>query len=165
MAWKKIITSGSNASLNQVTASFYTGDGSGLTGILTSSYAVTASYCREVKTFGLTIDGGGSVITTGVKGDVYIPFDCHIDSWYIVADQTGNIVIDVWKDVVANFPPTAADSIAGSEKPTLSSVNFNSDTNLTTFTTRKITAGDVIRFNVDSVATVTRVSLVFKAFI
>lgn len=130
-----------------------------------ASYAVTSSYYQESKTFGLTIDGGGSAITTGVKGDVTIPFDCYIDSWYITADQAGSIVIDVWKDVFANFPPTVADSIAGTEKPTLSSATFNSDTNLTTWTTRMVTSGDVIRFNVDSASTVTRVNLVFKAFV
>lgn len=129
-----------------------------------SSYALTSSYYPEIKTFGITIDGGGSVITTGVKGDITIPFACTIDSWYITADQAGSIVIDVWKDTLANFPPTVADSIAGTEKPTLSGVAFNSDTNLTTFT-RSLAANDVIRFNVDSVATVTRINLVFKAVV
>jgi hypothetical protein len=117
-----------------------------------------------VKTFGITIDGGGSVITTGVKGDITIPFSCSIDSWYLTADQAGSIVIDIWKDTLANFPPTVADTIAGTEKPTLSGVSFNSDVSLTTFT-RSLAPNDVIRFNVDSVATVTRANLVFKAFI
>lgn len=131
---------------------------------VSASYSETASYYREVKTFGITIDGGGSVITTGVKGDITIPFSCSIDSWYLTADQAGSIVIDIWKDTLANFPPTVADSIAGTEKPTLSGVAFNSDTSLTTFT-RSLAPNDVIRFNVDSVATLTRANLVFKAFI
>lgn len=135
------------------------------TSIVSASYAITSSYYQESKTFGLTIDGGGTAITTGVKGDITIPFDCYVDSWYITADQVGSIVIDVWKDIFANFPPTVADSIAGTEKPTLSASAFNSDTNLTTWTTRRITSGDVIRFNVDSASTVTRVNLVFRAFV
>lgn len=135
------------------------------TTIVSASYAITSSYYQESKTFGLTIDGGGTAITTGVKGDITIPFDCYVDSWYITADQVGSIVIDVWKDIFANFPPTVADSIAGTEKPTLSASAFNSDTNLTTWTTRRITSGDVIRFNVDSASTVTRVNLVFRAFV
>lgn len=131
---------------------------------VSASYAETASYYREVKTFGITIDGGGSAITTGVKGDITIPFSCTIDSWYITADQAGSIVIDVWKDTLANFPPTVADTIAGTEKPSLSGAAFNSDTNLTSFT-RSLAANDVIRFNVDSVATITRANLVFKAIL
>ena len=34
--WKKLITSGSNAVLNQVTASFFKGDGSGLSNVTTT---------------------------------------------------------------------------------------------------------------------------------
>jgi len=110
---------------------------------------------------GVTIDGGGSAITTGQKGYVSVPFDCTITGWTLVADQSGSIVIDVWKDTYANFPPTVADTIAGTEKPTLSSVQKNEDSNLTTWTTA-IAAGDVIGFNVDSASTVTRVTLTLK---
>ena len=54
--WQKLIRSGSNAELNQVTASFFKGDGSGLTGVISSSYALTASYA-------LNSDGGGPSIS------------------------------------------------------------------------------------------------------
>lgn len=106
----------------------------------------------------LTLDGGGSVITTGIKADVRVPYSGTITGWEIVANASGSIVIDVWKDTYANFPPTVADTIAGTEKPTLSSATKNQDTSLSTWTT-SVTAGDWIRFNVDSVSTVTRVHL------
>jgi len=105
-----------------------------------------------------TIDGGGSAITTGVKGYVRVPFNCVITGWDIVADQSGSIVVDVWKDTYANFPPTVADTIAGSEKPTLSSAQKNQDLSLSTWTTN-LTDGDYLGFNVDSVSTVTRVTV------
>jgi hypothetical protein len=105
-----------------------------------------------------TIDGGGSAITTGVKGYVRVPFNCVITGWDIVADQSGSIVVDVWKDTYANFPPTVADTIAGSEKPTLSSATKNQDLALSTWTTN-LTDGDYLGFNVDSVSTVTRVTV------
>ena len=70
-------------------------------------------------------------------------------------------MIDVWKDTYANFPPTVADTIAGSEKPTLSSAIKNEDLTLTTWTT-SVTTGDIIGFNVDSASTVTRVTLSIK---
>ena len=111
--------------------------------------------------FGITIDGAGSAITTGVKGFITIPFDCTITGWDIVADQSGSIVIDVWKDTYANFPPTVADTIAGTEKPTLSSAQKNQDTSLSSWTTT-VTAGDVIGFSVDSATTVTRVTLTVR---
>ncbi|HLF05237.1 MAG TPA: hypothetical protein VI855_08485, partial [Dehalococcoidia bacterium] len=81
------------------------------------------------------IDGGGSAITTGQKGHVEIPFPMTITGWTILADQSGSIVVDVWKDTYANFPPTVADTIAGTEKPTLASVQKNQDLALGTWTT------------------------------
>jgi hypothetical protein len=127
-------------------------------GVLTSTqYSNIAS-----KSFGIVIDGGGNPLTTGIVGDVVIPFNCTITSWTIIADQTGSIVIDVWKDTYANYPPTVADTIAGSEKPTLSSASKNQDLALTTWTTA-VTAGDIIRFNIDSASTVTRVTLSIQA--
>lgn len=109
-------------------------------------------------TIGITIDGAGSVITTGFKQYVVIPYNCVITDWYIIADVVGSIVIDVWKDTSI---PTVSNTIAGSEKPTLSSQQNNSDNLLTTWTTT-VTAGDIIGFNVDSVSTITKATLVIK---
>ena len=81
-----------------------------------------------------------------------------VTGWTITSDQTGSIVVDLWKDTYANFPPTVADTITGTEKPTLSSASKNQDNALTTWTTT-INNGDIIRFNVDSVSTVQRVHL------
>lgn len=109
---------------------------------------------------GLTyvIDGGGSTITTGFKGVLTVPFDMTITGWVLLADQSGSIVVDVWKDTYANYPPTGADSITGADKPTLSSVDKNRNLAVTLWTTA-VSANDVIAFNVDSVSTVQRVTL------
>ena len=104
------------------------------------------------------IDGGGSAITTGEKGHLEIPFAMTITGWTILADQSGSIVVDVWKDTYANFPPTVADTIAGTELPTLASVQKNQDLTLTTWTTA-VAAGDILAFNVDSITTVQRVTI------
>lgn len=104
------------------------------------------------------IDGGGSAITTGVKGFVEIPYALTITGWQVFADQVGSVVVDVWKDTYANFPPTVADTITGSEKPTLTSAQSNQDLNLSTWTT-SASIGDVLAFNVDSVSTITRLTV------
>lgn len=106
-----------------------------------------------------TIDGGGSPITTGLKGFIPVVYGGTITGWKIYADVSGSIVVDVWKDTYANFPPVVGDSIAGSEKPTLSSAVKNEDTTLSSWTPT-VAAGDVLAFNVDSAATVTRVVIV-----
>ena len=104
------------------------------------------------------IDGGGSVIETGVKTWVRVPFDCTITANELTADQSGSIVIDIWKDTYANYPPDDADSITASAPPTLSSAIKSQDSTLTGWTT-SISAGDYLYFNVDSVTTVEHVVL------
>lgn len=105
------------------------------------------------------IDGGGSAITTGVKGDVRLPFSGAIEAWTVLGDQSGSIVVDVWKDTYANFPPVVADTITAAAKPTLTAAAKAEDTTLTGWT-KAVAAGDVLRFNVDSASTVTRVTVV-----
>jgi hypothetical protein len=107
---------------------------------------------------GITIDGGGSAITTGVKGYSAIPVTGTIVRARMMADQSGSAVIDVWKDTFANYPPTNADSITAAAPPTLSAQDHSDDTTLTGWTTA-VTAGDVLGFNVDSAATITRLTL------
>ena len=111
---------------------------------------------------GITIDGGGSAITTGVKGYVECPFAGTIVSATIVADTAGAIVIDVWKDTFANFPPVDGDSITSATPPTITASNTNSqDTTLSSWIT-SVAAGDIFGFNVDSCTSITRATLTLK---
>ena len=110
---------------------------------------------------GITIDGGGSAITTGVKGYAYIPYSCTINSATILLDQSGSIVIDVWVDTYANYAPTDADSITASAPPTVTTAVKSQDSTLTGWTTT-VTAGDTIGFNVDSITTATTATLTLK---
>lgn len=107
------------------------------------------------------IDGGGSAITTGVKGFLEVPFACTIQRVTALADQSGSIVVDIWKDTYANYPPTDADSITASAPVTITTATKAQDATLTGWTT-SITAGDVLGFNVDSATTVTRVTIALK---
>lgn len=115
----------------------------------------------KIASVGVTIDGGGSAITTGVKGYIMVPYNCTINSVTMLADQSGSIVVDIWKDTYANFPPTVADTITASAKPTISAANKSQDATLTGWTTT-ITAGDILAFNVDSATTITRLNLILK---
>lgn len=111
---------------------------------------------------GILIDGGGAVITTGVKGFLEVPFACTITGVTLLSSDpavlAGSIVVDIWKDTYANYPPTVADTITASARPTLSSAVKSKDTTLTGWT-KAIAAGDVLGFNVVSVATLQRVML------
>ncbi len=112
----------------------------------------------SVVALNFVIDGGGSALTTGVKGFLEIPFAMTLTGVTVLADQTGSAVIDIWKDTYANYPPTVADSITASAKPTLSSAAKTKDTTLTGWTTT-VNAGDILAFHLDSVATVQRLTI------
>lgn len=105
---------------------------------------------------GITIDGGGSAITTGLKGYLYCPYACTITAGTVLADVSGSVVIEVWKDTYANYPPVIGDKISASAPLTLSSAIKSQDTTLTGWTL-SVAAGDVLAFNVNSATTVTRV--------
>lgn len=111
---------------------------------------------------GYMFDGGGVVLTTGVAGTgLRIPFNATINSVTLQANVSGSMVVDIWKDTYANYPPTVADSICGAAKPTLSAAIKSEDTTLTGWTTT-ITAGDILYFNVDSCSTITNATLTLR---
>lgn len=137
----------------------------GGTGSSTAAGAVTNLGLDNTKiaSVGIVIDGAGAAITTGIKGDIFVPYGATINSVTMLADQTGSIVVDIWKDTYANYPPTAGDSITAAAKPTITASNKSQDTTLTGWSTGvNIAAGDTLRFNVDSAATITRLTLVLK---
>ena len=103
-------------------------------------------------------DGAGASLHNGMQGDVSVPFASTITGWVLLADQAGSIVINIWKDVLASYPPTVADKITASAPPTLSSADHAEDSTLTGWTTA-VNAGDTLRFNIDSAATVQRATL------
>ncbi len=109
-------------------------------------------------TLNAIMDGGGSPISTGIKGDVGVHADYTIIGWKLLADVSGDVVVDIWRDSYANFPPDVSDSIVASSPPTLSSQQSASDTTLTGWDT-VVSDGDVFRFNVDSAATITKLTL------
>jgi hypothetical protein len=112
------------------------------------------------------IDGGGSVIQTGLHGGLYLTFPFLITE--IVMGSTdplttsGSIVVDLWVDSYANFPPTVADSITASAKPTISSATKSLQNTFSGWIT-SIPAGRWLYYNVDSVSSLKRVLINIKA--
>jgi hypothetical protein len=127
------------------------------------SSGTNPSWVTQYVSVGYVIDGGGLAITTGIKGDITIPFAGVIDQWTLLADASGSIVVDVWKDTYANYPPTVADSITASAKPTITSTTKGQSSTLTGWTTT-VAAGSTLRFNVDSCTNITRVTLSLRIY-
>lgn len=111
------------------------------------------------------IDGGGAVITTGMKGYLEVPFACQITAVTLLADISGSIVVDVFRSTYSAFdPPThpaSGDKLTASAPPTISSAKKSQDSTLTGWT-KTLAAGDVLGFNVNSVTSVTRVAVSLK---
>jgi hypothetical protein len=63
----------------------------------------------------------------------------------------GSCVIDIWRDELADFPPTVADSITAAAKPTISSDDTYEDSTLTGWDTAVI-AGNILAFHLESVS-------------
>jgi hypothetical protein len=105
------------------------------------------------------IDGGGSAITTGVKGCLEIPWAATISAALVTAPiESGSISVDVWVD--ANFPPTVADTIVASAPITMTTAQTGSSA-LTGWTVA-VTKGQWMCFNVSSVTSTTLATISLK---
>jgi len=108
----------------------------------------------------VVIGDGTNVITTGVKAYRQIPYDFTLTAVRLLASVSGNIVVDIWKDVYSAFPPTDADSITSATPPTIPATNQKAEDTTLSGWTKTITAGDILAFNVDSCATITQLTII-----
>lgn len=128
----------------------------GATGQVLGVTGGVESWVDQVTALTWTIDEG-AVPATGLKQWIVVPYAATIVGWYLLSDVSGSIVLDLWKDTYANYPPDVTDTITASAKPTLSSATHATDSTLTGWT-KNIAANDIIGVNVDSVSTVTKVT-------
>lgn len=104
------------------------------------------------------ISGGGSAITTGVKGYLYIPWALNIVAWRMIADQSGSIAVDILR---ANLAVPSASIVGGGTKPNLTSQQIAAS-NPSGWTATTFAASDFIGFNVTSATTVTQVTAILE---
>jgi hypothetical protein len=142
-----------------------TGPSGGPTGPTGSGGTTGPTGPGALSAFEFTIDGAGSAITTGIKGYLEIPFACTITANTLLADQTGSIVVDIYKCTYSAFDPTthpaSGDKITASAPPTISGAKKSQDTTLTGWS-KSLAAGDIIGFDVTIAATITLVTLSLK---
>ena len=113
-----------------------------------------------VATITFVIDGGGSVITTGTKGYIEVPFACTVSQWTLLADTSGSITVDIYNDAYANYG-TNTSMVGGGTKPTISA-STKGQSAPSSWTTTAIAAGNIIGFNVATISTCTRVTIALK---
>jgi len=124
------------------------------------------TYIGDSTMLNFVIDGGGSVIASGNAGFVEIPYNATPLSWDLFANVSGSLSVDVRRTTAyANWSGvagiTSADSIVGSEKPTITTAFKGQDTSITTWS--GISAGNILSFHVDATpSNITRATLSIK---
>lgn len=103
-------------------------------------------------------------LTAGIANLVFV--NCPVSGSImrvkvVTSGGPGSCVIDVWKAPFGSFPPTVANSITASAKPTISGGVTYSDETLAGWT-RRIEAGDVLAFKLESVVTFTQVQIILE---
>lgn len=107
----------------------------------------------------LVIDGGGAVPATGDKGFGLVLYDRVITGWTLLSDLVGDCQITVNAGAYASYPTVS--SIVAAAPPKLVGAQSAQSTAVGTWTTL-LPANTVIQFNLDSVATCTRIVLVLE---
>jgi hypothetical protein len=116
-------------------------------GGLTFVRGISAIPADQAITF--TCNGNGNPVTTGQKGFITVPYTGAIQELIIFGNVSGSIVVDIWRTHQPTFP-TAANTICGGNKPTLSGQQIVLDETLTSWN-RTIEKDDILGFNIDSV--------------
>lgn len=127
---------------------------------------ITRSFPSSKVIAGFSITNGNTAIDATVTDPVAcqrINNNSTITGWYIDCDASGSIVLDVWKNTWDDTPEVNGDSIAGTEKPTLSTDVSASDTALGSMTT-DWNAGQNVCIEIESAATVTKCSVTFAGY-
>lgn len=133
---------------------------------LANTGVMTLNSNQKIVDLTFVINGAGAAITTGIKGYIFIDFNCTINQATLLADRTGSIVVDIWECSYAQFDagathPVAGDKITGSTPPTITTATKAQDSTLSGWTT-VISAGSVLGFNVNSASTIQQVTLALK---
>ena len=111
------------------------------------------------RTVNYVIDSGSLPMQTGDKGKLTIDVTGVIENIRVLADQTGDIVLDIGKASFADYPNF--NSITAGQRVQLTNTNKYFDDVLNNWTTT-ITAGDILRFDVISVNNIRRILISLK---
>lgn len=105
---------------------------------------------------------GGAALVANQQGDMEVQSDCTITGAAMFADQVGSAIVNIWRCTFNQFDdsthPTSTDKITGSTPPTISGSIKSKDVALVGWSVQ-LKKGDVLRFNIDSVLSITRLTV------
>lgn len=132
-------------------------DAGGLVGTLPAGMA--AAPLSIVFQFG---DGQNPIVAASEREQwLECNFSGTITGYSLTSDVSGAIVIDIWKDTYAAYPPVVGDSIVAAAKPTLSGA-VKAEDNVLTGWDVDIVAGDTLKVHVDSASTLAAATLTLR---
>lgn len=130
--------------------------GSGLS-FVTGTLSATAQAQSHSITF--VVDGSGSVVSSGTKNPVKIPFGGTLTGWLLIGSPSGSVTVDILRAADgAGLPVTSIIGGSGT-KPALSSAVENSSTSFTNWTSTTLTAKDNLAISLSGVSTSTYCAL------
>jgi hypothetical protein len=103
--------------------------------------------------FNVVLDGYGSALSTGHTVDLVLPSQFVLQQVVLLADQTGDIEVDILQANYGGFP--SGSSICGGSPPAISSGDKFGDNVLSGWTVN-FSQYDILRFHVDSCTSITR---------
>jgi hypothetical protein len=106
----------------------------------------------------LVVDGSGSVMSSGTKNPIKIPYGGTLTGWLLIGSPSGSVTVDIFR--AANGAGLPVTSIVGAgTKPSLSSAVENSSTNFTSWTSTTLTAKDNLAISLSGITTSTYCAL------
>jgi len=132
-------------------------------------YGMAAVSSANQGSIGITIDGGGTVPATGLKGSIQLPWNATITGWSIAATDgitTGSASVDIWYLAGSAPPaappvPAAANKISASAPVALAGASSaaGGTSAIATWTSLALGQYGAVSFNLASISTVTRITV------
>lgn len=117
------------------------------------------------ETMEIMVDGGGSVISTGIYTWFKMPWTGTLTAWYLYADVVGSIEFDIWKGTHVDWILNVSKSITGAtadQQVKIVGASKWSNNTFTGWTTTTFTEDELVTINVDSATTITQCLFVLK---
>jgi hypothetical protein len=109
------------------------------------------------------IDGGGEVLTTGVKGNIEMPFNFNLYGWALRSLETGSLLIELNKSSFSEYPPGLSGIMhIGATGPYIDADWKNQETGISGWANPTGMGGDTIQITVTSASAITQASLALR---
>ena len=120
------------------------------------------------------MSGGGVTVAPGFKGVLTIPEWVVVKSWVLLADRACTATVDIWRIPLTTYldsgPPTVANSLCGSQLPTLTAQSAAQSTEINTWVQDTQMSGvgcliyqnDVLAYNVNNNNLANKLTLTLK---